>query len=565
MPDPETSRSPRLPGWLIVLAAVVVAVVAAAALLGQGGTGSPAPESTHALESIFEDEQLLLYQPSTPAGDTEVLHTLETLKAIGVDRLRLLVVWRYIAPAHRPAHFDAGDPAAYGPAVWAPYDRIVRLAAEEGLGVYFDVTAPGPAWAMTATTSAHYADHYAPSATDFAQFVEALGRRYSGDYTPSASAGAGASAPASPLPRVSFWSFWNEPNQPGWLAPQYRVGSGSPTPAAPALYRGLLNAGFSALGRTGHGPGHDTILFGELAPEGCMVGVPCPYPRSEWSIPPIPFLQTLFCLSSALRPLSGAAATAVSCPARPDLASFVRNNPGLFEASGIAHHPYSFYVAPGVSLPEPQYAPLADLDRLEKVLDGAYSAYGVSRRLPIYLTEYGYETSPPRPIPPHVTLAQQALYLDQAEYLAWRDPRVRSMAQFELQDSAPDTAYPPSSSRYWSTFQTGLEFYGGKPKPALYSYGLPIYLPRASAPRGGRLLVWGMLRAAPNGITQRAEVQWRAAHGAYRTIASLTTRNPTGFLQVQVTLPGSGAVRLAWRAPSGAVLYSRSAGVTATG
>ena len=34
------------------------------------------------------------------------------------------------------------------------------------------------------------------------------------------------------------------------------------------LYRGYVNAAFGALSRTGHGPSTDTILIGELAPEG---------------------------------------------------------------------------------------------------------------------------------------------------------------------------------------------------------------------------------------------------------------------------------------------------------
>ena len=88
-----------------------------------------------------------------------------------------------------------------------------------------------------------------------------------------------------------------------------------------------------------------------------------------------------------------------------------------------------------------EFAPLADLGRLEQALDRSVAAYGVTRRLPIYLTEYGYETNPPNPFR-GVAPATQAAYLDEAEYLAWRDPRVRTLSQFLLRDSRPRPRLP---------------------------------------------------------------------------------------------------------------------------
>ncbi|MGI8715349.1 MAG: hypothetical protein ACR2NR_19640 [Solirubrobacteraceae bacterium] len=84
--------------------------------------------------------------------------------------------------------------------------------------------------------------------------------------------------------------------------------------------------------------------------------------------------------------------------------------------------------------------------------------------------------------------ATQAAYLDQAAYLAWQDPRVRSLSQFLLRNSPPDTAYPRGSVRYGSTFQTGLEYRSGAAKPALSSYRLPIFIPvdSGATPTGPR-------------------------------------------------------------------------------
>jgi hypothetical protein len=553
-------------GWgrpLLALIAVVVAIVAGVLLATQktppNQRSAATTKTSHALESMFEDDQLLIYQPMTPAGTGTVRRTLATLRALGVDRLRLMVDWYYIAPdpgsTTAPPNFRAADPAAYPAANWLPYDRIVRLAAAAGIAVDFDLSGPGPLWAMTSgAPDPKTATHYLPVDADFKEFVAAVGRRYNGSYP----------AP-QPLPRVSFWSIWNEPNQPGWLAPQWATAGGQTVPLAARLYRNLVDAAFAGLAATGHTPGRDTILFGELAPEGCVSGSPCVYPRTEWPIPPIPYLQALYCLGPDYRPLRSTAASLLGCPSAGSPGAFIKSHPGLFDATGFAHHPYAFYLAPNVSMPNPSFAPLADLRRLEHALDRALGAYGVSRRLPIYLTEYGYETSPPRTVPPLTSLAKQSLYLDEAAYLAWQDPRVHALAQFQLRDSAPDTSYPPGSRRYWSTFQTGLEFLNGAPKPSIYSYRLPIFLPRTSAPAHTAVPVWAMLRAAPNGTRQTAQIQWRPPHGAYRTIKTLSTANPTGILTGEVELPGSGAVRIAWKAPSGPPIHSRAVGVTVTG
>jgi hypothetical protein len=515
-------------------------------------SASPSRPSRGVVESIFQDDDHLLYSP-TPA----VTRTLDTLRALGVDRLRLTVLWAAIAPDAasrvRPRHFDAADPAAYPPAVWAPYDRIVALARARGIGVAFNVTAPGPLWAMVSPApSLKVANHYRPAAQEYGKFVTALGKRYSGSYVPHPASGTGTGT--GRLPRVSYWTIWNEVNQPGWLYPQWRSVAGRRVMNSPRLYRLYVDTAFAALRRTGHSPASDTILIGELAPEGSertRVGDP---------IPPIPFIRALYCVDSAFRPLRGPAAALLHCPGGGGAEAFVRAHPGLFEATGFAHHPYSFFLAPNVQMSDANFAPLADLPRLERVLDRAFATYGVARKLPLYLTEYGYESNPPNPFR-GVSLRRQSLYLNEAQYLAWKDPRVRSLAQFLLYDSAPNPAYPPGSPGYWSTFQTGLLFQHGARKPALNAYRLPIFVPRPSVPPGGTVLVWGMLRPAPNSTPQHALIQWRALAGSYRTLSSVSTSDPSGFLTARVQLPGSGAVRMTWTSPGGQVLHSRAVGV----
>jgi hypothetical protein len=533
---------------LAVLLVCAAGVVAAVALLASA-TSSPViltSSSMRPLASMFQDDAFLIYSPTQT-----VTRTLDVLKALGVDQLRITVLWSAIAPAagdtQPPPGFDGANPADYPPSAWAPYDRVLELARARGLGVDFDLTAPGPLWAMArGAPVADQANHFAPSAAQFGAFVDAVGRRYSGHYVPPGA--------RTPIPRVGFWSIWNEPNQPGWLSPQRSSVGGQRVIQSARLYRAYVDAAFAALRRSGHR--RDTILIGELAPEGDE------RPGPSLPVPPITFLRALYCVGVNDRPLAGGGAAALGCPAGGSPAAFVAAHPGLFEATGVAHHPYSFFLPPGASLSDPNFVPLSDLGRLEQALDQIFAAYSVHRRLPLYLTEYGYETNPPNPFR-GVSPATQAAYLDQAAYMAWRDPRVRMLAQFELYDSAPDTAYPRGTVRYWSTFQTGLLYLSGAPKPAFYTYRLPIFVPSRRFLTGRDVTVWGMLRAAPNRTRQQARIQWRAgASRPWRTLAVVRTRNPTGVLQVRLAPPGSGNLRLAWTPPDGVPIYSRTVAVS---
>src|SRR5262249_19694315 len=143
--------------------------------------------------------------------------------------------------SRRRPGFDATDPAAYGADAFADYDAVVRDAAARGLGVNLDVTGPAPLWATKRPPRPDVAATYEPSAVEFGRFVTALGRRYDS---------------------VHYWSLWNEPNQSGWLTPQWR----GRAERAPALYRALAAAGWAALASTGHRG--DTILIGDTAPKG---------------------------------------------------------------------------------------------------------------------------------------------------------------------------------------------------------------------------------------------------------------------------------------------------------
>jgi hypothetical protein len=527
-------------------------LLGALALLASGCGGSsshPTPPGPQAprrapLISMFEAPVQLASAPGP---------TLDLLRRLGVEYVRVFVRWSSLAPspaaAAPPAGFNGASPAAYPAAGWAPYDALVREAARRGMGVMLGVGGPAPQWATGAgvpSGASGAPGAWKPSASEFGAFAHAVGARYSGHYTP-----AGAS---SPLPRVSFWSIWNEPNLGVNLAPE--AIDNSTVEASPAMYRALADVGWSALRQTGHGG--DTILIGELAPYGQSVGNNVP--GNFGYMVPLRFVRALYCVDSSLHPLHGSAAAARGCPITAAASKrFASEHPVLFQASGYAVHPYpSAALPPNVQIPdEPDFANLATLPNLEHLLDSVTSTYGASKRFPLYSTEYGYFTDPPLSGAPSPPLA--AAYLNWAEYISWHSPRIRSWDQYLLVD-------PPTGGA--SNFVTGLEFANGVPKPSYAAYRMPIYLPVTKAGAGQSLEVWGCVRPAhwvqhDTGAPQRAQVQLQTRAGAaFKTVKTVQITDPNGYFDINVPFTSSGSVRVAWSYPRGPTIYSRTVPIT---
>jgi hypothetical protein len=537
-------------------------LAAAAALLGVGaascggstqpaqGPPSPTPASTSPaaagaarspLTSMFEDQTELFRDPSA---------TLDTLRGLGVATVRVYVSWASVAPnaasPSAPGGFAATSPSAYPSSGWAPYDAIDRAAAARGIAVMMTPEGPPPRWAAGPGAPPGTPDDGAdwkPSAPAFGAFVRALATRYSGKYAPS-----GAS---SPLPRVDQWSIWNEPNYGPQLAPQ--ATEDSTVEVSPALYRDLLNAAWTSLRDTGHA--RDTILIGELAPRG-ITGPK--YPGNFSGMVPLRFLRALYCVDSALRPLQGPAAAARGCPpSAGESRSFATDNPALFEASGLALHPYpQGRLAPNFVTPgEPDYADLAALPTVESLIDRLAAVYGSHRQLPIYSTEFGYNTDPPYSL--GAPMAQAAEYLNWSEYISWRDPRVRTFDQYLLVD-------PPADSH--SRFDTGLEFAGATRKPIYDAWRMPLYLPRTAGSHGVPLDVWGCVRPIAYVSAPRADaaaIQFKPASGrSFKTVKTVKLNRRDCYFDAAIDFPASGTVRIGWSAPGAGRLVSRQVQIT---
>lgn len=518
----------------------------AVAALGLAIPGTAA--ASHSQLPMIQDDGHLL---ANPTG------TLAQMKALGARAVRLEVYWNDIAPhitSPKKPRFNASNPNAYPASGWAPYDAVVRAAAADGMTVDLVMAEGAPRWAEGKGIPSNYligrnpaAKYFAwkPSAKDYGQFMQAVARRYSGRFTP-----AGESAR---LPRVHFWTLWNEPNFGEDLGPQ--ATDTSRISYAPMLYRQLVRYGYSALARTGHK--HDTILIGEFAAHGYALSMgrhgrtwPQGLPGNSAQTQPIPFVRTLYCLNQRGGKLGGLAARQVGCPTTAKASrNFRRNNPGLFNASGVGDHPYANHATPrSDGRGNPNWSTLPNLGRLESVFDHANAAWGSHRRYSIYNDEYGYITDPPQTNRLHsVPLNVAAKYINWAEYISWTEPRVASYDQYLLQDGQPNAVTGNGG------FATGLYTSSGKPKPSLNAYRMPLWLPSTTLRRPGRDKVWGEARPAfwtarATHRTQTVQIQFRAhGKGPWRTIDTVK-RN--GYFIVRPLFHTGGLVRLRYTYPS---------------
>ena len=539
-----------------------IALTLAASAALSIAVSAPAAGS-RAQESIFMDDPKVVF-----SAPEKLEATLAEMKALGADRIRVSVFWHLLAPGAdsetRPFGEGGGaDPRNYSAEKWDRYDRILTTAQSLGLKVLFNLTSPAPNWATPSPPRADLEDSYRPSATEFRDFVKAVGARYSGTFAdeavrqnvtslfddckptpnfpvppPICPPDTSDPTPDNPnppntgplLPRVDTWSIWNEPNMPGWLTPQSDE-KDSALAASPHVYRGLADAMYTGLQESGHG--NDTILLGETAPRGANERA------VTQSLPPLLFIRELYCLNDSFEPFTGDAASRRDCP--DGGAGFADAHPVLFSSTAFAHHPYAFEAPPGRTDKVKDHAVIGDLGRLTQTLDRALAKHGSQRRYKVWLTEYGYQTDPPDPYLgwPWKT---QARFLAHAEWLAYRRPRVRSTAQFLLYDDAPRRDFAADDPRHWGTFQTGLRTADGEKKTAYAGYKQTIYVP-GRVRRGERVRIFGLYRPATAPV--QADVQFRREGRGWRTVATEST-SASGFLVLRREARHDGAFRLSF-------------------
>ncbi|MHB8469823.1 MAG: hypothetical protein ACYDCH_08725 [Gaiellaceae bacterium] len=397
---------------IVLLAA---ALAAAAGLAVSAASASPAHRlSSHLLIGI-NDEAFALYTNPAVAFPTFV--------ALKTQVLRVNLYWggSTIAVANRrPADpTDPGDPA-YN---WSVYDRLVRAAKQYGIRVMFSILFT-PGWA-----NGYKARTVAPTNPgDLQKFAFAAAERYSGLFTaPTWQQDPNNDVSKLPLPKVSLWTAWNEPNSPVWLTPQYKRVGGKWRAESPLQYAKICNAVYNGV----HSP-----LLGPLPDEKVACGVTDPKgndaPGSyRASIDPISFLI--------------------------DAKKF-----GMKNFDAYAHNPYAAAgTEPPAYVPSGKGTRRVQLGNIDVLLKELGRLYGPRH---LWITEYGYQTNPPNKSIFGVSWAKQAAYMRQAAAIARKNPRIDLMLWFLVRDDTSRTGW-----------QSGLETAAGRRKPSWSAF---VHLPR---------------------------------------------------------------------------------------
>jgi len=193
------------------------------------------------------------------------------------------------------------------------------------------------------------------------------------------------------------------------------------------------------------------------------------------------------------------------------------------EADGFAIHPYMQKLPPDRHLPNPDSVGISDLGRLSSLLRRLHARGRIRSRLPIYVTEFGYETNPPDP-ERGIPLANQAIWLNRAAAIVYRRPDVRMFSQFLLQDVPENPIY-----------QTGLRLPDGRAKPSLAGWPIPFWIDGCDA----------VGRVRPGSGRRELRLELRLVTGGWRAVGRPFGTRADGIVRRRLTAPG--VYRLRWR------------------
>jgi Glycosyl hydrolase catalytic core len=324
-----------------------------------------------------------------------------TLSTLQPQVVRIMLAWggTYGVARERP---DFGTDPADRAYEWGLYDNAVLTATSRGVRVLFTIS--GTPWWANGGRDQNVAPQNMQRLREFA-YAAAI--RYSGQYR---------RRDGVVLPRVSLWTAWNEPNIPLGLKPQWRRIRGRWVVQSARDYARICNAIYEGI--------HLTLLRGQQVACGVTTARGNNAPRTRRpSVAPIGFLR---------------AAKAA----------------GMRTFDAYAHHPYSGdrRFAPGAKPRNPRAVTLGNIQRL---INEVNKLYGPK---PIWITEYGYETSPPDRVF-GVGWRKQANYLRQAYGIARRNPRIEMLLWFLSRDEARPTG--------WAS---GFVSASGKRKPSFFAF-----------------------------------------------------------------------------------------------
>jgi hypothetical protein len=453
-----------------LLLAAVSASVAVAAGNGAARIRRYATSGTAPLATGVADPALF--------GGGQAAAAFARTRAAGATYARLTVSWRSIAPASRPSGFVAADPTSAGYS-WRGVDAVVEAADAAGLIPILDIEDP-PVWGYATPPSGVNAG--SPDAVALGGFATALATHYDGR-TPG-------------VPAEHVFEVWNEPNLSLDLSP-----------ATAGVYRGMVNAVADAAHAVDPA---NLVVAGGLDPFGHKKGK-----QQKWySVRPLAFMRSLLCLSKGAHPHT-------TCRDR-------------IHFDVWSHHPYS-HGGPFARAKVPDDVELGDLPKMRAVLEsGARLRHIVSARpVRFWVTEFGWNTKPPRKHSPSLGLA--ARWTAESLHQMWLSG-VSLVTWFLLEDLPPP-----------STYQSGLFFRspsvdGARAKPIRTAFRFPLVAYR----HGPTVRLWGRDATSDKRLVT---VQRRhGKRGPWRTVA-LVRSNRYGIFRATLRLRAARTDRLRAAAP----------------
>src|SRR3954451_1060347 len=331
----------------------------------------------------------------------------DEIAGLGAHALRIVLYWRDVAPDRDSRVKPKLDMSDPSVYDWSKYQPVLDEAKARGWTVQVTASGPVPRWATNGAVD----NVSRPSPNEFRMFMTALAKHFGSE--------------------VARWSIWNEPNHPQFLGPQY---DSKHRPASPKIYRGLYAAALRGLAAAG-----DTkpVLMGETAPTG-----------TGKDVAPLTFLRGALCLNDNYKK-SGKCSN--------------------LRIDGYAHHAYTNRSGPLYVPPGPNDVMIGALSRLTRALDKAAAAGVVKKSLPVYLTEFGIQSTPDPFV--GVSLQRQAEYRSYSERIAYYNPRVKAFSQYLLTD---DEERGTTDEQKYSGFESGLRTAAGKAKPSPDGFRLPL-------------------------------------------------------------------------------------------
>jgi hypothetical protein len=378
--------------FALVLALLLASASAAVVTTRDADSAAKRPAASRMLVGLYDDAQIY-------GNTTWAFNQLRSLRA-GI--IRVTLEWPAVARRRPVRATDPADPA-YN---WTAVDRIVDEAAEKRIRVMLAIYGT-PRWAGRAR------NRVPRRARDLRSFATAAALRYSGTYVVKES----ENEPERTLPAVRHWLAWNEPNNPLFLRPQWRMIKRRWRIQSAVDYAKICSAVYSGV--------HATRLAGQKV--GCGVTGPRgnDAPRTNRpSTSPLVFMNAL-------------------------------RRAGLRRMDAYAHHPYYGHRSekPTTVSRSKKAVTLGNIRTLIRQVNRLWG-----RRTRVWITEYGYQTNPPDRLF-GVSYRNQARYLQQAMAMARRTRRIDTFIWFLIRDEGR-----------LSGWQSGLMTRRGSRKPAYRAF-----------------------------------------------------------------------------------------------